>query len=78
MFRLIETNLPTVSFSKYLTEHPGAYRAAYMLYSGSGGRVDFHFIRLDSNGYWSWKLGPWLCEYIDNYGNLVSDLGLEE
>jgi RHS repeat-associated protein len=67
-----ENGLPSISFSDYLSQHPGAYRGAYMDYT-LGGRLDYHFIRQDSDGYWSWKDGATEVYDVDINGNRVID-----
>jgi RHS repeat-associated protein len=66
------TKLPVISFTDYLADHPGTRQGAYF-YWNTGCLLEFHFIRQDDTGYWSWKEGGQIVNDRDNSNNLVAD-----
>jgi len=51
---------------------PGYYKVA-LLIAKSNGMYDYHFVRLDSNGFWSHKPGATAVQNVDASGSLITD-----
>jgi hypothetical protein len=55
------------------TTPPPHYYKAALLIAKTNGMYDYHFARMDSNGFWSHKPGATPVSNVDASGNLITD-----
>ncbi len=71
MSKMIKTDHPKIQKSSFEKTCPNNYYKIAMLVDPVGDSTDYHFLRQDSNGFWSHKLGDLPIDNVDADGNLI-------